>query len=58
MKRALSSLAFLTLAISALTGIPAASQEVNPDSWAATDALSLDSEPGQPLTSSSNGMTI
>ena len=39
MKRTLSTLAFLTLAISALTGIPAASQEVNPDSWAATDAL-------------------
>lgn len=35
----LSSLAFLTLAISSLNGIPAAGQEVNPDSWAATDAL-------------------
>ncbi len=39
MKKTLSSLAFLTFAISLLNGIPAAGQKVNPDSWAATDAL-------------------
>ena len=39
MRKIFTSISILALATSALVSIPAASQEVNPDSWVATDAL-------------------
>ncbi len=39
MNRIVSSLAIFSLALSALFSAPSVAQEVNPDSWAATDAL-------------------
>ena len=39
MRKIFTTISILALAASALVSVPAASQEVNPDSWVATDAL-------------------